>query len=126
EQRDREPDPEAERARGVARAAAVTDQEEHRRGEASDDQDECDDDDPLQRLLRLDGATRQGPDCSAPSRPVRAVRRQARRPSRGPVAGLVRAVVPTVAALVVVALTLSLGNWQTRRAQEKLQLQQQR
>ena len=39
---------------------------------------------------------------------------------------LVRSVVPTVAAMAVVALTLSLGNWQTRRAQEKLQLQQQR
>lgn len=40
--------------------------------------------------------------------------------------GLARRLLPTLAALLVVALTLSLGNWQTRRAQEKLQLQQQR
>lgn len=33
---------------------------------------------------------------------------------------------PTLAALAVVGITLSLGNWQMRRAQEKLQLQQQR
>lgn len=39
---------------------------------------------------------------------------------------LLRSVVPTLAALAVVALTLSLGNWQTRRAAEKLQMQQQR
>ncbi|WP_187272274.1 SURF1 family protein [Zeimonas arvi] len=39
---------------------------------------------------------------------------------------IVRRVVPTVAAIAVVALTLSLGNWQTRRAQEKQLLQQQR
>jgi len=42
------------------------------------------------------------------------------------VRGLLRTVAPTVAALAVVALTLSLGNWQARRAQEKLELQQQR
>lgn len=37
-----------------------------------------------------------------------------------------RSVMPTVAALAVIALTLSLGNWQLRRAQEKLALQAQR
>ena len=37
-----------------------------------------------------------------------------------------RTVMPTVAALAVIALTLSLGNWQLRRAQEKLALQAQR
>lgn len=37
-----------------------------------------------------------------------------------------RTAVPTVAALAVIALTLSLGNWQLRRAQEKMALQVQR
>jgi cytochrome oxidase assembly protein ShyY1 len=39
---------------------------------------------------------------------------------------VLRRLVPTVAALAVVALTMSLGNWQVRRAQEKIQMQAQR
>jgi cytochrome oxidase assembly protein ShyY1 len=37
-----------------------------------------------------------------------------------------RALVPTLAAVALVAVAVSLGNWQTRRADEKLGLQQQR
>lgn len=33
---------------------------------------------------------------------------------------------PTIAAIAAIALTVSLGNWQTRRAEEKLRLQQDR
>lgn len=42
----------------------------------------------------------------------------------GHLTGALRTAVPLVAGLLIVALTVSLGNWQTRRAQEKADLQQ--
>jgi surfeit locus 1 family protein len=44
-------------------------------------------------------------------------------PSRAAPPSLARRALPTVAALAVVALTVSLGNWQLRRADEKAALQ---
>ena len=106
EQAGRQCHPDGERANGVSRLAFVAHHEKKRRHQAGDDSHKGNNDDDLHEFQYRTG-----------TRSARMHRPQA----------LMRAsVIPTLAAVAVVALTVSLGNWQLRRADDKAQLQLQR
>lgn len=108
EQRHRKSDPQRQGANGVVSAAFVSDQKHHGRPQARNDQHKRDHDDDFQdRAPPIEAG-----DCR---------RMESPRLKRKGIAPL-----PSIAALVLVALTVSLGNWQTRRAEEKIALQAER
>jgi surfeit locus 1 family protein len=105
EEGDRQTHPHAERACGVSRTPLVPHHEEERRHQAADDRHECQGNDyfhPIEYRTggRLSGRTGAGGD--------------------------VRALIPSIAAALVVTLTLSLGQWQGRRADDKAAQQAER
>jgi len=106
EQAGRQCHPDRERANCISRLAFVAHHEKERRHQAGDDGHKGNDDDDFHEIqYRTDNRSAW---MHRPQTLMRA------------------SVIPTLAAVAVVALTVALGNWQLRRAEDKAQLQLQR
>src|SRR2546423_11271161 len=109
EQRQRQSDSQRERLHGAPGVAAVGHQKKHRRAQARHNRDEQEDDDDFH------GAA-AGTFCAecTPCEIMTGIRIRGRAFRPG--------IAPGVAAAAFIALAISLGNWQARRAEEKLEL----